>query len=147
MKRSRRIAVFTLFVFLAFSFSGCAARGPYHAAVTVNHDARTIVQAFQQAEIAEFQAGHLSLAEHQALEGAIEKVATAGQSVTTALQSGSAQSDVIGKVNNLVQTVSDLNAHGVLFVKNAQAKAVLTTALKGIQALLVNLQKEVGASQ
>jgi PBP1b-binding outer membrane lipoprotein LpoB len=127
--------------------SGCAARGPYHAAVVIEHDTKTIVQAFQQAEMVEFNAGRISVAEHQALESGIEKVALAGQTVTLALQQGAAQTTALGDVSVLTQAVSDLNTNGVLSVKNAQAQAVLTTALNAIKALLANLQTEVGAAQ
>jgi hypothetical protein len=127
--------------------TGCAARGPYHAAVVVEHDTKTIVQAFQQAEIAEFNAGRISLGEHQQLEAGIEKVATAGQTVTMALQAGAAQTTVLGDVGVLVQAVSDLAANGVAGVKNPQSLAVLNTALNAIKALIANLQTEVGATQ
>jgi hypothetical protein len=136
-----------LVLFLALSLSGCAAHGPYHAAVVVNHDARTITQTFQQVEIDEFNAGRLSVEEHRALEAGIGKVGLAGQSVTMALQQAGPQSDVLAKVNALVQAVADLNASGVLGIKDPNAKAALSAAIKGIQDLLVNLQKEAGAPQ
>jgi len=134
-------------LFLALALSGCAVHGPYHAAVVVNHDARTITQTFQQVEIAEFNAGRISVAEHKALEAGTEKVGLAGQSVTAALQQAGPSSDVLAKVNALVQAVGDLNTNGVLAVKNPTSKAVLGAAIKGIQDLLVNLQKEAGAPQ
>jgi hypothetical protein len=145
MRPAPRRVFAVLLILLAFS--GCAARGPYHAAVVVEHDTKTIVQAFQQAELAEFSAGRISAAEHQALEGGIEKVALAGQTVTAALQAGAAQTTALGDVAVLAQAVSDLNANGVLAIKNAQAQAVLTTALNAVKALLANLQTEVGATQ
>jgi len=132
---------------LALVLCGCAAHGPYHAAVVVNHDARTITQTFQQVEIAEFNAGRISADEHRALEAGVEKVGLAGQSVTSALQQAGPQSDVLAKISVLVQAVSELNANGVLAVKNPTSKAALSVAIQGIQALLLNLQKEAGAAQ
>ena len=127
--------------------AGCAGRGPYHAAVVIEHDAVTIVGAFQRAETDEFNASHESLEEHQKLEGLIEKVGLAGQTVNHALQAGESQQTVLGDIKIMVQAVSDLNTNGILGVKNAQAQAVLTTALNAIKALLQNLQTEVGAAQ
>ncbi len=148
MKRSHpRIILLLFFILLSFTFTGCAARGPYHAAVVINHDAVTITKAFQSAELAEFQAGRISLAEHQALEAGIEKVALGGQAVTMALQAGATQATVLGDVGVLVQAVSDLAANGVAGVKNPQSLAVLNTALNALKALIANLQTEVGAAQ
>ena len=132
---------------VAVCLAGCAGRGPYHAAVVIEHDAVTIVKAFQQAEMDEFNAGHVSLAEHQNLEGLIEKVGLGGQTVNQALQSGASQQTVLSAIGIMVQAVSDLNTNGVLGVKNAQSQAVLTTALNAIKALLENLKTEVGATQ
>lgn len=132
---------------ILLSSSGCAARGPYHSAVVIEHDSVTVVKALQQAEMDEFNAGHISVAEHQNLEALIGKVGLAGQTVTVALQSGAAQTTALGDVSVLAQAVSDLNTNGVLGVKNPQAQAVLATALNAVKALLANLQTEVGATQ
>lgn len=136
-----------LYVLLFLLIAGCAARGPYHAAVVINHDAVTITKAFQQAEISEFNAGRLSLEEHQKLEAGVEKVALAGQTVTMALQAQASQTTVLGDVGVLVQAVSYLGSNGVLGVHNPQSLAVLNTALNALKALIANLQTEVGAVQ
>lgn len=124
---------------LALSFAGCAARGPYHAAVIVEHDASSVVKAFQQAEMAEFQAGRISAAEHQKLEAGIEKVALAGVALNNALQAG-VPASVTGSLATFTQAVSDLNASGVLGVKNQQSQAVLTTSINTLNAIIANLK-------
>jgi hypothetical protein len=132
---------------VAVVLTGCAARGAYHNAVVIEHDTKTIVQAFQQAEMAEFNAGRIGADEHQKLEAGVEKVALAGQTVTVALQAQASQTTILGDVNILVQAVSDLGNNGVLGVKNPQSLAVLNTALNALKALISNLQTEVGAAQ
>jgi hypothetical protein len=132
-------------VLLALFLAGCPAQGPYHDAVVVEHQAKTLVQAFQQAEIAEFNAGRIALAEHQLIESKFAIVGQAGSTITLALQQGAAQTTVLGDFNVLLQAVQDLNAQGVLGVKNAQSQAVLATALKGLQDVIANLGTILGA--
>lgn len=147
MRSHPRIILAVFLIIVSFTLAGCAGRGPYHAAVVIEHDSVTIVKALQQAEMDEFNAGHISVAEHQNLEALIGKVGSAGQTVTLALQQGATQTTALVDVGVLEQAVSDLNTNGVLSVKNPQAQAVLTTALNAVKALLTNLKNEVGAAQ
>ena len=119
---------------------GCPKGSAYHDAVIVEHQAKSVVQAFQQAEIIEFNAGRIGADEHRAIEAQVEKLAIAGQALTTALQSSATQTTVLGDLQVLTQAVGDLGNTGVLGIKNEQSKAALTAAVNAIKAVLQNLQ-------
>jgi outer membrane lipoprotein SlyB len=128
-----------LAIALTLPLAGCAARGPYHAAVVVEHDASSVVQALQQAEITEFNAGRISASEHQTLEAGIQKVALAGVALNNALSAG-VPTSITGALNAFVQTVTDLNTSGVLSIKNQQSQQILTTSINTLKAIIANLQ-------
>jgi outer membrane lipoprotein SlyB len=133
----RRLVVVVLV--MALGLAGCP-KNSYHDAVVAEHDAKTVVAAFQQAEIVEFHAGRIDIAEHQRLEDGIGKVGLAGVALTSALQQGASTTTALADFNLLAQAVGDLNSQGVLGIKNPQSQAALAAGIKSIQAVLANVQ-------
>ncbi len=139
MKRSKpKIILSLFFILLSFSLAGCPASS-YHSAVVAEHDFKLAVQSFQQAEIIEFNSGRIGQAEHQKLEAGIEKVATAGQTLTTSLQSGAANATVQQNFTSLSTALTDLMNSGVLGIKNAQSQQLLKVTVQTAQAILSNV--------
>jgi len=119
-------------------FAGCPGTA-YHKAVIAEHDFSVTVAAFQQAEIVEFQSGRIDSAEHLKLEAGIEKVALAGQTLTSSLQSGAANTTVQQNFNTLSAAVTDLMNSGVLGVKNPTSQQLLKVSIQTAQAILANV--------
>ncbi len=139
-----KLAKIVLLSALILPLSGCPSSA-YHNAVVAEHDAKSVVQAFQQAVIIEHTAGRISDAENANIETHILQVATAGQTLTTALQQGASQTTVLADLQVLVDAVNSLNTGGVLGIKNAQSQAALTAALNAIKAVLANVQTLLSA--
>jgi hypothetical protein len=123
---------------LALALSGCPS-GAYHSAVVAEHDFKTSVQAFQQAEMVEFQAGRIDATEHQKIEAGIERIGTAAQTLVGSLQAGAANTTVQQNFATLSQAVTDLLNNGVLGIKNPQSQLLVKTVLQTAQAILANV--------
>lgn len=133
MKRILPVLAFAVFL------AGCPSSS-YHRAVVAEHDSKSIVQAFQQAEIIEFKNGRISPAEHRAIESEVEKIGLAGQALTSALQNNAPNATVLADLQGLTQAVGDLGNTGVLGLKNETSKATLTAVVNALKAVLANLQ-------
>src|SRR5258705_376026 len=116
----RILSVMFLFACMV-ALAGCP-QSQYHSAVIAEHDFHLVVQSFQQAEMVEFQAGRIGADEHRQLEGGIEKVALAGQTLTTSLQQGAANTTVQQNFATVSTAVTDLLNNGVLGIKNTQSQ-------------------------
>lgn len=123
---------------LALALSGCPSTA-YHSAVVAEHDFKTSVQAFQQAEMVEFQAGRIDATEHQKIEGGVERVGLAAQTLVSSLQQGAANTTVQQNFSTLSQAVTDLLNNGVLGIKNPQSQALVKAVLQTAQAILANV--------
>lgn len=145
MLRNRRILPLMICVlFLAVFSAGCPSSA-YHSAVIAEHDFKLAVQSFQQAEMVEFQAGRIGQDEHQKLEAGIEKVALAGQTLTTSLQAGAANTTVQQNFATLSTALTDLFNSGVLGIKNDNSKAILKAVIQAAQAILSNVSSLLSA--
>lgn len=133
-----KLALILLVAAAALPLAGCPSSA-YHSAVVAEHDFKLAVQSFQQAEIAEFNAGRISQTEHEQLESGVGKVALAGQALTMALQSGAVNSTVQQDFATLSSTLLDLLNSGVLGVKNAQSQQLLRVSIQTAQAILANV--------
>ena len=118
----------------------------YHTAVVVEHDFTVSVKAFQDGETALFQAGNVSLAEHQAIEAKVAQVAVIGQALNSLITSNATQQSVAAETKLLIAAVNDLNTSGVLQVKNPQSQANLKIALQAISDIVQNLTAALGVS-
>ncbi len=139
MTRTKRaICTVILIVAVAVFCAGCP-QGAYHSAVVAEHDFKTSVQAFQQAEMVEFQAGRIDAAEHQKIESGIERIGLAAQTLVASMQQGAANTTVQQNFATLSQAVTDLLNNGVLGIKNAQSQALVKAVLQTAQAILANV--------
>lgn len=133
-----RLTLIIPLVAVALVLSGCP-KTAYHDAVVAEHDFKLGVQSFQQAELAEFQAGRISQAEHQTLENGIAQVGTAAQTLVTALQGGVVNTTVQQDFATVSTAITTLLNDGVLGLKNPTSQALLKTILQTAQAILANV--------
>jgi hypothetical protein len=136
--RKRKLGAIAVVLMLGMFVAGCP-KGAYHDAVVAEHDMKSGVAAFQQAEMQEYQAGRIDLATHQQLEAGVEKVGLAAQVLVSSLQAGAANTTVQQNFDTMGQAVNDLLANGVLGVKDTTSKQVLKTLIETIQAILKNI--------
>jgi len=145
MKRNRSLACIAVFA-LAIAMTGCP-KGPYHDAVVAEHDFTSALQAFQQAEMAEHTNGRIDQAEHQRLEGGIEKLALGAQNLVIALQKGSSNITIQQNFTTVSDLLNALVVDGVFGVKNAQSQNLLSTLIKTVQAILQNVGSLLSVQQ
>lgn len=110
-----------------------------HKATVAEHDFKSAVQGFQNAEIAEFNAGHIDPTLHAQMQEIILKVAQGGVAITTLLQ----QSNTAGalqQITNIDTQLQTLLQNGVLAIKNPTTVTSLQTALLAVQAIVTNIQ-------
>jgi hypothetical protein len=144
--KARRFStvVLCIGVFLWCAAPGCN-KSAYHDAVVAEHDFKSGVAAFQQAEMIEFQNGRIDAAEHQRLEGGIERIGNAAVVLVASLQSGAANTTVQQNFATVSGAVTDLMNSGVLGIKNPTSQALLKTSLQTAQAILANVSSLLAA--
>lgn len=135
MHRNRKLIAVLI---VAIALAGCPSSA-YHSAVVAEHDFKSSVQAFQQAELAEHTNGRIDQAEHQRIEGAIEKIGLASETLVGALQAGASTTTVQGDFTAVSNALNALMVDGVFNVKNPQSQNLLATLTKTIQAILQNV--------
>lgn len=134
MKRFAVLAVPLLAVCLA----GCP-KGAYHDAIVAEHQFTTVLQGFQQAELAEHTGGRIDQQEHQRIEAAVEKIALAEQVLVQALQSGANNITVQQDFTTAANALNALMVDGVFNVKNTNSQNLLAVSVKSLQDLLKNV--------
>jgi len=134
----RRVFVaFTLGVLL--SFSGCAAmhQGTVTHKVTVaQHNLLTVVAAFEDAEIAEYNAGFIPADVHLKIQQIVKQVALGGKDLDQALAANADATTIKAKIDVIYKLLDQLQTDGLTGVKNDKSKAVLELALNQIKTLL-----------
>lgn len=118
--------------------SGCP-KGAYHDAVVAEHQFKTLTQAFQKAEITEFNNGRIDPAEHKAIEQGIEQVGLTAQVLVTSLQNGASNTTVQANFATVSAALTDLLNNGVLHIKNQTSQDILKVSLVGLKAILANV--------
>ena len=137
--RRKRVVLSCAILVLAVYSAGCPSSA-YHKAVVAEHDFKLAVQSFQQVEMTEYQSGRIDAATHKQLEAGIEKVALAGQTLTTSLQQGANNTTVSQNFSSVSSALTDLMNNGVLGIKNDNSKRLLTVTIQTAQAILQNVQ-------
>lgn len=110
-----------------------------HKATLAEHDFKVAIQGFQNAELAEFQAGHVDPATHREIAEYVTQVAQAGVQLTTLIQQSNT-AGALAQVNNVNVAIQTLLNQGVLHISNATTKASLQVALEAVQAIITNIQ-------
>lgn len=138
--RQRRIAIF-----LAASLVLLAGCGPKttHRVVATQHSTLSIVQAFQDAEIAEFQKGFVPPDLHVKMQETVGKIALGFKDLDNALAANADAKTLKAKLDNLYTLADSLNTDGLTFIKNPTTKATLEVALDAIKAIIDNALTEV----
>lgn len=139
--RTRSVAVITVLllpVLLLTQGFGCSSTN-YHKMVVAEHDFKSTVQAFQDAEIAEFQAGFVDAQTHLKIQSGIINVAQGGQALATLIQQNASPQSIQAQVNTLYGFLDTLNSDGLLYVKNPKSKATLEIALDSVKAIVTNI--------
>ena len=140
MNRHTKIRIASVILLTFVLTSGFVCTGSQiHKATVAEHDFKTAVQGFQNVEIAEFQAGHISAAEHQTLETGIAQIANGGSTLVTLLQNSNG-AGALTQIDNIDAALQSLLANGVLHVKNQTTAANLQIALQAVQAIVTNIQ-------
>jgi hypothetical protein len=128
-----------LIAVLALSLSGCAAwnKGTVtHKVVASQHSFKAVVQAFQDAEIAEHDKGFVSNDLHVQIQGGIQKVALAGVDLDTALASGATATTLKPKLDAIYALLDSINTQGLIPITNPTTKATLEIALDQVKVII-----------
>lgn len=133
-----RLALLGLFTFVVTSGFICTG-SQLHRATVAEHDFKTTVAGFQSVEIAEFQAGHVDPALHQAIAAGIIQVAQTGQQVALLLQAGQT-TNALAEVKLVDTAITNLLNDGVLHIANATTKGTLQIALEAVQGIVTQVE-------
>lgn len=139
MKRNVKLLAFLIPAMLwtqAFACSGSVV----HKVTMAQHDFRISVQAFQETEIALHNQGIIDPNNHVLIQTYIQKVATAGVELDTALASNAPTSTLKTKLDAIMTLLDSLNNDGVLGIKNENAKLAMTSALLAIKGIVAGAE-------
>lgn len=110
-----------------------------HQATTAEHDFKTAVAGFQDAEIAMFQAGAVPPVLHTQIETITLQVAQSGQQVATFLQNGNKAGALVA-IAQIDTSLQILASDDVGHIVDPVKKQVLQLALQAVQAIVTNVQ-------
>lgn len=135
--RNRR--VLPLLLLLSLVSSGCAAwkKGTVTHKVTASqHSFKSVVQAFQDAEIAEHDKNFVPNDLHVQMQQGIQKVALAGVDLDTYLASNAPVAGLKAKLDNIYTLLDSIATQGILPITNPTTKATLEIALDQVKAIV-----------
>jgi len=135
-RRKRAICLAFLLLPILPVLGGCPKGSVTHKVTVAQHNFRFAVQAFQDAEISEFQKGFVPQDLHVKMQDAIGKVALAGIDLDNALAAGSPPATLKVKLDAIYSLLDSLLNDGILGVKNPSTKATLEIALDSIKAII-----------
>lgn len=138
LKRRLTLTLFLSVVMISSYGIGCP-KGAYHDAVVAEHQFKSVTQAFQKAEITEFNNGRIDPAEHKVIEHGIEQVGMTAQVLVTSLQNGASNTTVKDNFATVSAALTDLLNNGVLHIKNQTSQDILKVSLAGLKAILDNV--------
>jgi len=135
------IRIILLAIALAMSGASysCIKGSATHKVTVGQHTLREAVGAFQDAEIAEFNAGHVSPDNHVRIQSTVKRLALAAIDLDNAMIAGASATDAKAKFDAVYALLDSLNTDGILGIKNPTTKQVLETALDGIRAIVDNI--------
>lgn len=133
---------FLLAVATVIFSAGCNGTA-YHKAVVAEHDFKSAVKAFEDAEVGEFEAGNVSIEDHTAIQKGVVDVANAGQQLTVLLQENASRQTVAQQLSNVDSLLQNLLSSGVAHVKNDKTRGDLELALQAIQDIITNAEVQL----
>lgn len=130
--RLRELLGIPLFLLLL----GCPQGSALHKATIAEHNFRFAVQAFADAETAEYDKGFVPGDLHLKMQGAVLRIALAGKDLDNALVAGASPSTIKTKLDAIYVLLDSLNTDGVLGIKSVATRAELEIALDAIKAII-----------
>lgn len=127
------VAVLSL---LLLPLAGCTDKQLKQASVTIR-DFAVALESFQNAEIAAHSSGFIADADHLAIQGAIERIATYGQSAVQAIRVAKSKPQAIDAIDAALAETDKLLNQGLLAVKNEQSKAAISALVLTVRGVLV----------
>lgn len=135
-------------LFLTLAFVSCCAftcsDGQVQQATLAEHDFKTSVQGFQNAEIAEFNAGHVPPDLHAQIQTAIQKIAQSAVEADKAIAAGD-KNGAQQWVSQISASVANLLKEGVIPIPNATTRAALQVALQAVSVAVDNFGSNIGS--
>lgn len=136
MKPRNVIRSIIVVIAIAFVLAGCPKGTMTHKVTVAQHNFKSTVQAFQDAEIAEYNKGFVDNALHIQIQSGIQKVALGGVDLDNALAAGANATTLKAKLDNIYTLLDAINQQGVLPIGNATTKATLEIALDAVKAII-----------
>jgi hypothetical protein len=126
-------------ILLCLACTGCG----LSTAAKLMKSYRISLQAYQDAEIAAFQKGFISMPQHVTDEKHIEQLADYGVQADTYIINTD-KADLITAVGNGLTTVENIEANDVTAIGDATAKSAASVAAAAIQNLLAQVEIQLG---
>src|SRR5258708_37763323 len=124
---------------LALVSNGCAAfkTGTVTHKVTASqHSFKAVVAGFQDAEMAEFEGGHVPSDLHVQIQQGIQKVALAGVDLDPAISANVPATTLKAKLDNIYTLLDSILSQGIVPISNPTTKATLEVALDQIKVII-----------
>jgi hypothetical protein len=100
----------------------------------------------QQAAIQATQAGVMSAAEFQTLNGYLQNAAKAGLQLDTAIRNGESAQNVAQQVNVFLGFFNALETNGLAGIKNPQLKLEISTIITGVETSVAIISSTLSAN-
>jgi hypothetical protein len=129
----------SILVCLLVLSNGCAAfkTGTVTHKVTASqHSFKAVVAGFQDAEIAEYQGGHVPQDLHIKIQQGIRKVALVGVNLDTELAANASSKTLKDTLDNIYNTLDSIVSEGIIPIPNPTTKATLEIALDQIKVII-----------
>lgn len=140
-KAASSIVLAVLFTFVLTSGFVCTA-SQQHRATVAEHDFKITIQNFQEAEIAEFMAGHVDVQLHTQIQSAVLQVANNGQALALLIQQGNTASG-LKMAQNITAYLQNVNDNLLSKLVNPNTETILKLALQAIMDGMTNVETQL----
>jgi hypothetical protein len=131
-----------LFLF-ACLLAGCPAANQQKVAQAVNNIS-IITAALQQGEISAHQQGLIPDGDHKFVEQQLLSLSQAGKTADACIRTAVNTAGDVACINNVVNTVDQINSQGGLYLKSDKAKTEFQTAMASIKTVLESIEITLG---
>lgn len=145
MNRKQRASLLGFVLVAAVMMAGCP-KGAYHTGVVIEHNAYSVVKAFQDGVETEFASGRIDQTERALLESKIEQIGKAGQTITADMQANASNTTISQDFAGLSSAVASLDPT-IVGIKNAQSQATFKAFTKSVQAVVQNLSDFIASQK
>lgn len=116
--------------------AGCPAGTNQQKIAQAAQDAQIVVQGFQQVEIVAYQAGTITVDDHQFIQQELKSVAAMGKTADSCIQTATTKAGTVQCVNAALATIDQINNDGALGIKSTDAKQKFQIAMIGVRSAL-----------